>query len=252
MRQKIRSEKSEYEKNPGLWTNKGDELTVIGDFLGRLPSIELLDPKPGEVVLDAGCGAGFCSRIIARLGAKVFGCDRAKKMLAQARRHENEDPLDIKYSLSEITSLSYADRTFDAVFCVAVLMHDSPTECEKFFREAWRVLKPNGRIIISITHTRTYLENQNKESSWAEYTPLEDGSETESKRFEEVYRDSLGNIFTSTVWCHPENMLADLLTKAGFTVKHEQKKFITREILKVCNQTGKVGYPGFQQVLAAK
>jgi len=255
MNQTIRSEKAEYEVNPTLWTNKGDRLTTVGDFLGRLPSIELLIPTTGDVVLDAGCGAGFCSRRIARLGAKVFGCDRAEKMINQAIKHEKEQPLGISYCSADITTLPYANEMFDAVVCIAVLIHDSPKECSAFFAEALRVLKPGGRIIVSIMHSALYQAdspNRTGESSWAQYKPLEEKPMSESQRFEELYRDSLGNTFTSTVWYHPENLLTKLLNKAGFIVLHDQKKFVTNDILNACNQSGKVGYPAFQQVMAIK
>ena len=58
-------------KSAEFWTGKGDKLTVVGDFLGRLPAVQLLAPKKGEEILDAGCGAGFVSRMVARSGARV-------------------------------------------------------------------------------------------------------------------------------------------------------------------------------------
>lgn len=249
------SEKSEYVDNPRMWTDKGDRLTTVGDYLGRLPSIELLQLSGGEKVLDAGCGAGFNARQIARMGAKVYGCDRADKMLAKAIEHESEVPLGIEYISADITMLPYADGFFDDVFCVAVLIHDSAEECAAFFAEAKRVLKPGGKIIISVMHEALYQEgspNRTGRASWAQYRPLETKPVSESQRFEEDYRDAFGNTFTSTVWHHPKGLFRQQLSQAGLCVIKEQEMYVTQEVLDLCNHAGEVGYPGFYQIMARK
>lgn len=251
----IRSEKAEYEENFEFWTQKGDKLTVMGDFLGRLPSAELLNPRKGEKILDAGCGAGFMSRIYAQQGAEVIGCDRAGEMLNQAKREEEKTKLGIKFVQGDITELPFENEKFDAVSCVAVLIHDSPQECQNFFNESFRVLKPGGRIIVSIMHPYLFQPespNRNKKASWAQYRPLEDKPMSESQRFEELYKNSEDKEFVSTVWYHPENLFPDQLKKSGFCVVHVQSVYVTPESLHDSNQTGEVGYPAFYQVLAKK
>jgi ubiquinone/menaquinone biosynthesis C-methylase UbiE len=251
----IRSEKAEYEENYEFWTEKGDKLTVMGDFLGRLPSAELLKAKKDEKILDAGCGAGFMSRIYARQGAEVTGCDRAGEMLRQAETEEEKTKLGIQFVQGDITELPFEGEKFDAVSCVAVLIHDSPEECQKFFDESFRVLKPGGRIIVSIMHPYLYQPespNRNEKASWAQYRQLEDTPLSESQRFEERYRSSEGKEFVSTVWYHPENLFPEQLRKSGFCVLHTQSTYVTPESLQDCNQTGEIGYPAFYQVLARK
>jgi ubiquinone/menaquinone biosynthesis C-methylase UbiE len=151
--------------------------------------------------------------------------------------------------------MPYEQAMFDKIACIAVLIHNSPEACKDFFWEAFRVLKPNGRIVISIMHPALYQKgspNRTSRASWAQYKPLENKSMLESQRFEEVYKNSLGDIFTSVVWYHPEGSLQKLLKEVGFSVLVTQSVSVNNDTLRKCNQTGEVNYPGFQQILAKK
>ena len=244
-----------YQNNSEFWTEKGDNLTVMGDYLGRLPSVDLIDVRRGEVILDAGCGAGFISRRLAKKEAWVHGCDRNKKMLTQAKAEEDPCYSRIEYTKADITKLPYNNSAFDKVACIAVLIHDSPKECGQFFDEAKRVLKPNGKLFVSIMHPYLYqpqAPTRNSRASWAQYTPVDNLPMTESQRFREDYRDSHGHIFSSVVWYHPEEAIVNLLNKSGLTPTHSQSKYVTKEVLAACNQTGDVGFPAFWQIVAEK
>ncbi|MFZ2225898.1 MAG: class I SAM-dependent methyltransferase [Candidatus Moraniibacteriota bacterium] len=244
-----------YDDNASFWTEKGDRLMVMGDYLGRLPAIELLNPQVGEKILDAGCGAGFCTRRLAWSGAKVLGCDRAEVLLSAARDLEYSKPLDIEYSMADITNLPYASNSFDAIACIAVLLQDSPDECLSFFREAYRVLRSGGRVVVSTLNEYLFSvdsPNRTGRSNWAKYFPLSDRPLTESQQFREEYANSLGEVFHSVIWCHPHQALVDLLVEAGFSVMHSQSKYVTAEALAACNQSGETGYPAFWQVIAKK
>jgi len=165
----MRNKNEEYQKNSSFW-NRGDKLTVIGDWLGRLPSLKLLDARPGEIILDAG----WCTRRIAKTGAKVFGIDRSADMLTKAIGEKNF----ISYLLSDISEkLPFPENILNGVSCIAVLIHDSPVECEGFFWETYRVLKPGGRIVISNMHPHLYQvgsPNRDGRTSWAQYRPLKE------------------------------------------------------------------------------
>ncbi len=243
-------------KTPDFWLRKGLSLTVVGDYLGRIPSVELLNPQPGESILDAGCGTGAWTRKLAERGSVLYGCDSSEMMLGQAIHEEAGELMGIQYALVDITSsLPYADNQFDAIHCVAVLIHVEPDGCGNFFREAYKKLKSGGRILISTMHPNLYKEdspNRTNKASWAQYTPLENRPSSESQPFRELYRDSQGQVFDSIVWCHSEGSLTSLLEKSGFVVQKTQNMYITKAVLEACNQTGKVGYPAFQQILATK
>lgn len=244
-----------YNNHPSFWIKKGDRLTVMGDHLGRLPAVELLNPRQGEKILDAGCGAGFCTRRIAWSGAQVCGCDRAEVMLSAAMESESSESLGIEYKVADIVGLPYADESFDAVSCIAVLLQNSPEECLKFFKEAGRVLRPGGRLVISTLNEYIFgadSPNRTNRSSWGKYFPVSNMPLTESQQFREEYRDADGEVFHSIVWCHPHRILIALMEDAGLETVHTQSRYVTREVMTVCNQSGKAGYPAFWQALAIK
>ncbi|MCL4745277.1 MAG: methyltransferase domain-containing protein [Burkholderiaceae bacterium] len=78
----------------------------------------LLDPRPGDRVLDVGCGTGWFTRRVADDGAQVVGLDRDAEALAFARRHGAGGT---SYVHGDATALPFADASFDAVLSVTAL-----------------------------------------------------------------------------------------------------------------------------------
>src|SRR5271165_150010 len=102
--------------------------------------VDDLAPKPGETVLDLGCGTGHLTAEIARRGAKVAGIDRSEDMIAQAR---GSYP-DLEFAVAD--ALEYRpDRQFDAVFSNAVLHWIQPPD--RVIRTIHAALKPGGRFV---------------------------------------------------------------------------------------------------------
>ncbi len=113
--------------------------------------LSMMGKVKGKVILDAGCGNGYMSRILAEKGAKMTGVDLSSEFIALAKRYEKKKPLGIKYYQGDLAKLGmFSSRQFDLAVSVYVVC--DVREAEKAIKEIARVLKPKGRFLFLFSH----------------------------------------------------------------------------------------------------
>ncbi len=126
-----------------------DLLTkLMGGDQARKVLLGQANLRPGQRVLDAGCGTGTLAVLIKRLypSVTVVGLDPDPRALARARRKAKRAALSVRFDQGFSDELPYAEASFDRVFSSFMLHHLQPGEKQKTLREVWRVLQPGGSL----------------------------------------------------------------------------------------------------------
>ena len=108
--------------------------------------------RPGEQVLDVGCGTGTLAlEVQRRVGGagRVVGVDPSQEQIARARAKAARRHVPIEFEVGVIERLAVPDQTFDVVLST-LMMHHVPTDLKRRgLAEIARVLKPEGRLVIA-------------------------------------------------------------------------------------------------------
>ncbi len=122
---------------------------LVGNVLRRLEvvDLDLLGVQPGARALDVGCGVG---RLLLRLqgrGCDVIGIDILRRDLLTARSHLAAEPL-VSLLAGDGGRIPFVDASFDFVTCTETLEHAADDAL--MLRELARVLRPGGRLVLSV------------------------------------------------------------------------------------------------------
>lgn len=111
--------------------------------------LEVLQVRPGEQILDLGCGNGWATRLLAKsaAGATAVGVDVSPRMIARAEELHSLT-VRARYELCAFENLGFRDSRFDRVFSVEALYY--AVDLDRALSEAHRVLKPGGRADVIV------------------------------------------------------------------------------------------------------
>lgn len=168
--------------------------------LGRLSDrfekelvFSLIEAKPGEAILDVGCGTGNYTIELARRGLKASGIDSSEEMLAWAKEKARRKDLETTFQRADAMNLPFPESSFEVVISTGLLCF--LVEPEKALIEMHRVLKPGGRLIIGTL---------NRWSPWALF-----------RRIKGMFKET---IYNQARFISPTE-LEGLIRRAGFEVR---------------------------------
>jgi SAM-dependent methyltransferase len=138
--------------NADLWDAGYDER---GDenrrYLSDPVLLALLGDVRGQRVLDAGSGAGYLARAMAKRGARVVAVENAARFHELAIAYQQREPIDVEFHHASISAMPFLPAaSVDAAVANYVLM--DVRHYEAAVAEITRVLKPSGRFVCALTH----------------------------------------------------------------------------------------------------
>jgi tocopherol O-methyltransferase len=143
----------------GYWDEK---VRTFSQSLQRMNQVmmEAAGIQPTDHVLDAGCGVGGSSIFLAKsVACKVTGITLSERQLSQAIDNANQNGVGhlVEFKVMDYCRTDFPDQSFDIVWgCESICYADSK---EKFIAEAWRILKPGGRLVIADGFVTCYENN---------------------------------------------------------------------------------------------
>ena len=202
-------------------------ITATVDWL-----IGEIDLKPGDSVIDLGCGPGLYASRFAQRGLKVTGVDYSKRSIAYAEGFAKENGLDIEYRYQNYLELTDENRFDAALLIYGDFCPLSPEQRSELLTNIHRALKPGGYFVLDVTtrHHRRKYGNQNnwyavKSGFWkpGPHLVLEDGIDYPE---ESIYLDQAiviedgGNTTVYRNWFQDYSleMITKELNAGGFAV----------------------------------
>lgn len=152
-----------YARNADFW------VKIIREGLDRYRTeltdqavLDAVGDVDGLDVLDAGCGEGYMSRLLAERGARASGIDLSDSLIDYAKTHPDAIRLGLKYAVGSIETLPYEDDSFDVVVCNHVL--SDVVDPAAALREIGRVLRPGSRLVVLMLHPCFYTAHAERDA----------------------------------------------------------------------------------------
>lgn len=127
------------------------KMTFGREQVLRQRTVDLALIKSGDSVLEVGCGTGSLTLAAKRQAGpsgKVVGIDVIPGMVEYSQRKAEQAHEEITFQLGNINDIPFADNTFDAVIGSFMIFHMAEETRKKGIAEIYRVLKPQGRLLI--------------------------------------------------------------------------------------------------------
>lgn len=139
-----------------IYYDNAAALAYFDEALAR--TLTALQIAPGDVVLDAGCGAGVHSIRAARAGHRVEAIDISAAAIADAADRAAREGLaaQITFGQQDLTRLTYRDGQFARIFSWGVIIHIP--DAARAVDELARVLRPGGRLVLYVTNQASFEE----------------------------------------------------------------------------------------------
>ncbi|HEX7541982.1 MAG TPA: class I SAM-dependent methyltransferase [Anaerolineales bacterium] len=145
--------RSIWDANAAFWDEKMGEGNDFVNVLQWPAILRLLDPQPGQCILDVATGNGLTARRLAALGARVTAFDFSAELIKLACTHTAHSAL-ITYHVLDATDefalLSLGEHGFDSALCNMALF--DMADIEPLFHALPKLLKPGGIFVFTLTH----------------------------------------------------------------------------------------------------
>lgn len=182
--------------------SRANESNLLNAYYERPAMIELAGDVDGHRVLDAGCGSGPLTAALQDVGAVVTGFDLSPAMIELARARLGPDA---DLHVADLGGpLPFDDDAFDVV--VASLCLHYLEDWAAPLTELRRVLRPGGRLVLSVPHPMVYPRNYPDRDYFA------------ATLYSETFTFD-GQEGTLTYWHRPLHAMTDAFTDAGFNIR---------------------------------
>lgn len=139
-----------YDQTAANWSRH--QPSSLSDYTARPQLMALCEPLADRLVLDLGCGEGYCSRMLRQRGAQVVGLDISERMIELARLAERTQPLGIRYEKADAVTADLGDASVDLVVAVFLFNYLNVTQMHRAMANVHRMLKPGGQFVFAVPH----------------------------------------------------------------------------------------------------